>query len=93
MPGNLNICFTGVDADWIIIHTPEIAISTGSACTTETIEPSHVLRAMGLDDENSNSSVRISFGRFTTKEEMEKAAMLLANSVQTYLDRKKRILG
>ena len=93
VPGNLNICFNGVDADWIILHTPEIAISTGSACTTETIEPSHVLRAMGLADEVSNSSVRISFGRFTTEKEMDKAARLLANSVRTYLARKESILG
>lgn len=93
VPGNLNICFTGVDADWIILHTPEIAISTGSACTSETIQPSHVLRAMGLDDEYSNSSVRISFGRFTTEEEIKKASLLLANSVKKFLSRKKKVFG
>ena len=93
VPGNLNICFNGVDADWIILHTPEIAISTGSACTTETIEPSHVLRAMGLADEVSNSSVRISFGRFTTEKEMNEAALLLAKSVKTYLARKQEIFS
>lgn len=93
VPGNLNICFNGVDADWIILHTPEIAISTGSACTTETIEPSHVLRAMGIADEVSNSSVRISFGRFTTEKEMNEAALLLAKSVKTYLARKQEIFS
>jgi len=91
--GNLNLCFIGVDADWIILHTPEIAISTGSACTSETIEPSHVLRSLGLADENSNSSVRLSFGRFTTEEEIKKASLLLANSVKTFLSRKEKIFG
>ena len=93
VPGNLNICFEGVDADWIILHTPDIAISTGSACTSETIEPSHVLRAMGLNDEITNSSVRISFGRFITENDMKKAAHLLANSVNTFLTRKQEIFG
>jgi len=91
--GNLNLCFPRVDADWIILHTPEIAISTGSACTSETIEPSHVLRSLGLADENSNSSVRLSFGRFTTEEEIKKASLLLANSVKTFLSRKEKFFG
>ena len=91
--GNLNLCFDGVDADWIILHTPEIAISTGSACTSETIEPSHVLRSLGLKDENLNSSVRLSFGRFTTKEEIKKASYLLANSVKEFLKKREKIFN
>ena len=91
--GNLNLCFDGVDADWIILHTPEIAISTGSACTSETIEPSHVLRSLGLKDENLNSSVRISFGRYTTEKEINKASYLLAKSVKEFLEKKEKIFN
>jgi len=89
--GNLNICFNGVDADWLILHTPDVAISTGSACTSETIEPSHVLKAIGLPNEDSNSSIRISFGRFTTQKQINKAATLIAKSVKTFLDKKKMV--
>ena len=59
LPGNLNICLKGVDADWLAAMIPEIAIARGSACTSETIQPSHVLRAIGLSDEDANSSIEL----------------------------------
>jgi len=90
--GNFNFCFPGVDADWIILNTPEIAISTGSACTSESLTPSHVLRFLGLNDEEINQSLRISFGRFTTKEEIIKSAHFISNSVKSFLDRKLEVI-
>ena len=88
LPGNLNICLKGVDADWLTTMIPEIAIARGSACTSETIQPSHVLRAIGLTDEDANSSIRISFGRFTTKDEVIRAANLIIKQVNSFIEKK-----
>ncbi len=90
--GNLNFCFPGVDADWIILNNPEIAISTGSACTSESLTPSHVLRVIGLNDDEINQSLRISFGRFTIKEELIKSAHLISNSIKSFLSRKLEVI-
>jgi cysteine desulfurase len=82
IPGNLNLTFEGVDAEALVIRLrPHVAISTGSACTTTSIEPSHVLLAIGLSVEAAESSVRIGFGRFTTNNEVEQAAMRIADAV------------
>lgn len=76
--GNVNVQFTGFDAHAILgTLQPRLAASTGSACTSGTPEPSHVLRALGLSDVESESSIRFSFGRFTTDEEIEEAARLV----------------
>ena len=88
LPGNLNICLKGVDADWLTAMIPEIAIARGSACTSETIQPSHVLRAIGVSDEDANSSIRISFGRFTTKDEVIRAANLIIKQVNSFIEKK-----
>jgi cysteine desulfurase len=66
-----NICFRGVKADSLIKKHPTIAVATGSACSSALPEPSHVLMAMGLSEEDAYSSVRFSLGRFTTEEEVE----------------------
>jgi cysteine desulfurase len=66
-----NICFPGIQADYIIGKLKNIAISNGSACTSAFIEPSYVLRAIGLNDKNSTESIRISLGRFNTKNDIE----------------------
>ena len=80
-PGNANLQFDGLIAQDILGSVqPWLAASTGAACTSGIPEPSHVLRAMGLNTEQAESSVRFSFGRFTTNEEIEEAAHLLIRS-------------
>jgi len=82
LPGNLNLRFPGLDAEEIMLEASEIALSTASACTTESREPSHVLRALGLDDEAIQGSLRIGLGRFTTEAEVDFAAERLAGAVE-----------
>jgi len=82
LPGNLNLSFAGVDAESLLMALPDIALSTGSACTSGTPEPSHVLRALGVRDELAHSSVRIGLGRFNTEEELDHAAHRLIESVK-----------
>jgi cysteine desulfurase len=74
LPANLNVGFEGVAADALIAALPDLAISTGSACSSARPEPSHVLRALGLSDEALGASVRIGLGRGNTPEEVEAAA-------------------
>ena len=79
--GNINIQFPGYDAHSLLgALQPRLAASTGSACTSGTPEPSHVLRALGLDSEQADSSIRFSFGRFTTDDEIEEAARLVVQA-------------
>ncbi len=71
LPHNLNMCFKGVESKAIIQAVfSEIAISAGSACTTETVEPSHVILALGYDEQRAHSSIRFGLGRFNTEEEV-----------------------
>ena len=81
LPGNLNLRIAGVDAHQLIAMVPELAISTGSACASSGGHPSYVLKSIGLTDEEIRSSVRIGLGRFTTREEVDKAADLLAAAI------------
>ena len=81
VPGNLNVGFAGIDAEALMGEVPELAISTGSACTSASVEPSYVLKSLGLSDADAGASVRIGFGRFTTQAEIEAAADLLAAAV------------
>jgi len=74
LPNTLNLSFPGVRAAGLMAAVPEVAFSAGSACASESPEPSYVLRAMGVDRETALSSVRLSLGRFTTGEEVEEAA-------------------
>ena len=67
---------------------PNIAMARGSACTSETLQPSHVLRAIGVSDENANSAVRISFGRFTIEEEVVYAANAISEKAKNYISKK-----
>ncbi len=74
LPGNLNLSFSFVEGESLIMGINEIAVSSGSACTSASLEPSHVLRATGVGDDLAHSSIRFGIGRFTTKEEVDYAA-------------------
>jgi len=78
LTGSLNLTLPGIPAQALIEACPSIAISTGSACTSASVEPSYVLRALGLSDELANASIRVGLGRFTTAAEVEFAADALA---------------
>ena len=83
-PGNANLRFDGFVAQEILgALQPRLAASTGSACTSGIPEPSHVLRAMGLSPDQSDASIRFSFGRFTTDEEIVEAARLVGECLET----------
>ena len=71
LPGTLNISFAYVEGESLLMGLKEIAVSSGSACTSASLEPSYVLRAMGLNDELAHSSLRITIGRFTTRDEVD----------------------
>lgn len=73
VPGNLNLSFAGVDAESLIEALPGLALSSGSACTSASVEPSYVLRALGLSDEAAGASLRFGLGRFTTEAEVDTA--------------------
>ena len=83
-PGNANVRFDGVVAQELLgALQPHLAASTGSACTSGIPEPSHVLRAIGLTPDQSDASIRFSFGRFTTDAEIEQAAKLVITRLAT----------
>ena len=81
IPGNLNLAIRGVDAELLLARLPDIAVSSGSACTSAAIEPSHVLIAMGLDRESADSSIRIGFGRNTNSANVEVATARIAQEI------------
>ncbi|WP_416897231.1 MAG: cysteine desulfurase family protein [Minwuia sp.] len=81
LPGNLNFRIEGADADDVIRNAPEIAVSTGSACSSESSELSHVLRAIGLTEKEIRSSIRIGIGRTNTEEDMVIAVDALARAI------------
>ncbi len=81
LPGNLNLCFKGVEADALISDLKEVAVSSGSACSSAKPETSHVLRALGCDETRARSSIRLGLGRFTTAEEIEVASDALIAAV------------
>jgi len=78
LPGSLNFCFPGITALQLIDACQGIAISTGSACTSASVEPSYVLRALGLSEADANGGIRIGLGRFTTPAEVDFAIDELA---------------
>jgi cysteine desulfurase len=82
LPHSANLLFPGVDADAVMMAMKEIAVSTGSACSSASPEPSHVLRAIGLSREEARSSLRFSLGRFTTDEEIEYAVGRVNDTVR-----------
>jgi len=80
-PGIFNLSFNYVEGESLIMALKNIAVSSGSACTSASLEPSYVLRALGRPDELAHSSIRFSFGRFTKKEEVESTVKLVQESV------------
>ncbi len=81
IPGNLNISFAFVEGESLMMGIKELAVSSGSACTSASLEPSYVLRALGVEEELAHTSLRLGFGRFTTLEQVEFAANLIADKV------------
>jgi len=77
IPGNLNVSFNFVEGESLIMGIKDVAVSSGSACTSASLEPSYVLRALGRSDELAHSSIRFTIGRFTTEEEIDYAVRLL----------------
>ena len=80
-PNNLNVSFNFVEGESLIMAVKELAVSSGSACTSARLEPSYVLRALGRNDELAHSSLRITFGRMTTEEEVQFAAELIKSKI------------
>lgn len=83
LPANLNLAFADVNADALLTALPEIALSTGSACSSAAPEPSHVLRALGLTEAEARSSVRFGLGRTTTGQEVDYVADRVIGAVQS----------
>ncbi len=81
LPGNLNLSFAYVEGESLLMGISDIAVSSGSACTSATLEPSYVIRALGTDDELAHSSIRFGLGRFNTGEEVDYVAERVAKEV------------
>ena len=79
--GNLNISFACVEGESMIMALKELAVSSGSACTSASLEPSYVLRAIGVEEDMAHTSLRIGFGRFTSDEEVAYAISLIGKEV------------
>ncbi|AIL69797.1 IscS subfamily cysteine desulfurase [Vibrio vulnificus] len=86
VPHNLNISFAFVEGESLLMSLKDLAVSSGSACTSASLEPSYVLRALGLNDELAHSSIRFSFGRFTTEEEIDYAIEQIRVAVEKLRD-------
>ena len=82
IPGNLNLSFADVDNEGLIAGIKDLAVSTGSACTSASVEPSYVLRAIGLDDGLARGAIRIGFGRFTTEDDVDFAVGRIAGEAE-----------
>ena len=81
IPHNLNVSFNFVEGESLIMAIKDVAVSSGSACTSASLEPSYVLRALGRSDELAHSSIRFTVGRFTTEEEIDFAVQLLKQKI------------
>jgi len=81
-PGIINLAFAGVDGESLLLSLRQLAVSSGSACMSATMEPSYVLRGIGLPDELAQSGLRLSLGRFSTEADVDSAAQALIHSVQ-----------
>jgi cysteine desulfurase len=82
LPGNLNVSFAFVEGEGLMMAIKDVAVSSGSACTSASLEPSYVLRAMGVGEELAHSSIRFGIGRFNTDEEIDYVGNLVVDSVK-----------
>ena len=82
VPGIINVSFAYVEGESLMMSLKDLAVSSGSACTSASLEPSYVLRALGLNDEMAHSSIRFSIGRFTTEEEIDYAVAQIGQAIQ-----------
>jgi cysteine desulfurase len=83
LPNNLNISFAHVEGEAMMMAIKDVAVSSGSACTSASLEPSYVLRALGVEEELAHTSIRFGLGRFTTEEEVDYVADLVVEKVNT----------
>ena len=86
VPGNLNISFNYVEGESLMMAISDVEVSSGSACTSASLEPSYVLRALGLSDELAHSSIRFSIGRYTTEKDVDDAIRLVREKVEKLRD-------
>jgi cysteine desulfurase len=86
LPGNLNVSFNFVEGEGLMMAIKDVAVSSGSACTSSSLEPSYVLRALGVGDELAHSSIRFGLGRFNTEEEVDYVANLVTAQVTKLRD-------
>jgi cysteine desulfurase len=86
LPGNLNLSFNFVEGEGLMMAIKDVAVSSGSACTSTSLEPSYVLRALGVGDELAHSSIRFGLGRFNTEEEVDFVADLVVGKVERLRD-------
>jgi cysteine desulfurase len=82
LPGNLNLCFEQIEGQALLLALKDLAVSGGSACTSATLEPSYVLRAMGVPDDLALTSIRFGIGRFNTEEEIDHAASCVVEKTE-----------
>ena len=82
LSGNLNVSFADVEGESLMIALKDLAVSSGSACSSASFEPSHVLLALGLDVEMAHSAIRFSLGRFTDQEQIEFAGAQIVQAVE-----------
>ena len=82
LPGNLNLAFAGVEGEALLMGLKDIAVSSGSACTSASLRPSHVLKALGVPDDLAHASIRFGLGRGNTEEEVDFAITAVAASVR-----------
>jgi cysteine desulfurase len=86
LPGNLNISFSFVEGEALMMAIKDVAVSSGSACTSASLEPSYVLRACGVEEDMAHSSIRFGIGRFNTEEEVDYVIRLMVDKVRKLRD-------
>ena len=92
LSNNLNLCFPGIEAETMIMNMKNIACSTGSACTSASLDPSHVITALGYDTELAHTAIRFSLGRFNNADEIAAAGKIIINAATTAKQKKSNYL-